>query len=98
MRPSTSVSPWLGRATNAGVSVSDELEQYLGADAATALRQWCAMTERQVHVPAVAWRGTGYTEAMVAPLFVTELGKGSRLALAKVLPPGQVAEAAAHRR
>lgn len=44
------------------------------------------------------WVRTGYTGAVLAPVFVTEPGIGSQLVVVKRLPPGHAAEPTTHRR
>jgi hypothetical protein len=76
----------------------DELTAYLGAKTATAVAAWADMTDRVAHVPAREWRPSGHTGAQLAKLFITDPVHGTQAVILKVLPPGQDAEAAAHRR
>jgi hypothetical protein len=70
----------------------------LSIEATSALSRWAVLTERTIRLPTVRWDRAGYTDAVMAAFFVSEPGKGTRLVVAKQLPPGQATEPAAHAR
>ena len=76
----------------------EELTGYVGAVAARALLDWADLNGRELLVPAQSWVSRGFTDALLAPLFVNDPDIGGQLVVVKVLPPGETAEPRAHRR
>ena len=76
----------------------EELTGYVGAVAARALLDWADLNGRELVVPAQSWVSRGFTDALLAPLFVNDPDIGGQLVVVKVLPPGETAEPRAHRR
>jgi hypothetical protein len=76
----------------------DELTAYVGAVPARALAEWAEVNGRELLVPAQSWVRRGYTDALLAPLFVNDPDIGGQLVVVKVLPAVETAEPRAHRR
>jgi hypothetical protein len=76
----------------------EELTAYVGAVPARALAEWAEVNGRELLIPAQSWVRQGYTDALLAPLFVNDPDVGGQLVVVKVLPPGETAEPRAHRR
>src|SRR4051794_11584552 len=66
--------------------------------AATELVAWARRTDRAVRAPTRPWRAEGGTRAPLAQVLITDAPDPPPLAVIKILPRDQDAEAAAHRR
>lgn len=77
----------------------EELARYIkDRVVAQALLDWAADTDRVVQVPARRWHRTGHSGAWLTRLYIVDERRRPQLVVLKVLPAGQAAEAATHRR